>query len=895
MEKRLRRFSPSIIIMAMLVVILAGVLAVTLTSKSKNDEPVQVGDASGKSITIHFKQISEDVPHIYYENVNGNQEDNMSFPGLPMMADGDGWCTYTINDAASADIIVSVPEMSYRSVVASKTAGEYWLDEGYWYDSKPELTDIYATQVEVKDTETVMTEGESAQFMSNTATSGITVHFYTTEWTNVRMYYWNTCPTDSMSAENGVALSMDSAQGDGWYSYTFSDATKANFFFFSGKEQTIDLTRTAGEWWYSKGKWYNKKPGGGNSTGYAIGGDMREDTVYFLMTTRFYDGDKGNNKHCWDNKFNTDADPEWRGDFKGLGEKLDYLKAMGFSAIWITPVVKNASGYDYHGYHAINFTEVDDRYESTDYDYQDLIDACHAKGIKVIQDIVFNHTCNFGEENLFPIFTKDDPSTTAGTLKSAFITKEGKFVGVLDKAAGGTYSDSLKPADQYNSRIRAFKNYLDETGHIYHGDIGMQWEGYTVQTAQMADDCVDLNTENPVVAKYLRDAYTDYVNMGVDGFRIDTVKHISRLTFNKEFIPQLAKAYQTHNNTDDTFYMVGEICAKYRGNVFNSAIPSISGAFYTWKETKSYSWGSDHATNLASTATHWDDNMSANGQPKSDNAFLNGVNYHTPDTSTASGMFSIDFLMHYSFVTAGEAYGAVTGQTEGYGDNAYHDSTYNLTYVDSHDYGPDNQAERRYCGGTAAWAENMCLMWTFRGIPCIYYGSEVEFKNDVPIDKGPTIALEDSGRAYFGDYLEGSVTATDFSVYTASGKVSETLNSPLSKHLQKLNQIRRAVPALQKGQYLDSRNHGNYVSGNMAYIRRYTNASEGIDSLALVTITDNATFKNIPNGKYVDCVTGDVQNVSNGTLSVSAPGKGNMRVYVLNGPGKIGSSTTYLK
>ena len=120
------------------------------------------------------------------------------------------------------------------------------------------------------------------------------------------------------------------------------------------------------------------------------------------MTTRFYDGDSENNVQCWDGtQYDDPDDPEWRGDFKGLAEKLDYIKALGFTAIWITPVVENCSGYDYHGYHALNFSKVDPRYESSDFTYQDFINAAHAKGLKVIQDVVFNHTGNFGETNLF--------------------------------------------------------------------------------------------------------------------------------------------------------------------------------------------------------------------------------------------------------------------------------------------------------------------------------------------------------------------------------------------------------------------------------------------------------------------------------------------------------------
>ena len=66
--------------------------------------------------------------------------------------------------------------------------------------------------------------------------------------------------------------------------------------------------------------------------------DFRDETIYFVITTRFYDGDQQNNTYCWDGVKNAaQQDPEWRGDFKGLIEKLDYIKALGFTAVWITP------------------------------------------------------------------------------------------------------------------------------------------------------------------------------------------------------------------------------------------------------------------------------------------------------------------------------------------------------------------------------------------------------------------------------------------------------------------------------------------------------------------------------------------------------------------------------
>ena len=247
----------------------------------------------------------------------------------------------------------------------------------------------------------------------------------------------------------------------------------------------------------------------------------------------------------------------------------------------------------------------------------------------------------------------------------------------------------------------------------------------------------------------------------------------------------------------------------------------------------------------------------------------------------------IDFAMHWNFENAHTAFGLHCS------DDCYNDATWNVVYVDSHDYGPDNGGNR-YNGGTGAWAENMALMFTFRGIPCIYYGSEVEFQAGSPCDEGMNAPLSATGRAYFGDHIEGTVQVRDFGVWeNASGRIASTLDSPLARHLSRLNRIRRAIPALQKGQYSTSD-----VSGSLAFKRRY--ASDNVDSFVLVTISGGATFNNIPNGKYVDAVTGDIQFVSGNTLSCSCNGQGNMRVYVLDlpgnpTPGKIGEDGAFLR
>ena len=393
------------------------------------------------------------------------------------------------------------------------------------------------------------------------------------------------------------------------------------------------------------------------------------------------------------------------------------------------------------------------------------------------------------------------------------------------------------------------------------------------------------------------------MDMGVDGFRVDTVRHIPRVSLNIMFNDQLMDAAKAAGKPN--FYMFGEICTRYT-SVWYRGHAEESTPYYTWKESNSkwadsWNWGtsaSDINDNMNLVLQHYLEEDNYNGdmdstQPKSDNAYLDGITYHGSDRSMASGMDAIDFQMHRMFGDAKNAYNFAVNN-----DQYYNDATYSVMYVDSHDYAPEQPAETtRFTGGTQTWAENMDLMFTFRGIPCVYYGSEVEFKKGELIDKGTLISLENSGRAYFGDYLEGTVNATDFSEYTASGTVADTLASPLSKHLSKVNAIRRAIPALQKGQYTASRTY--VTGGDMSYVRRYTD--DNTDSLALVSISSGATFKNIPNGKYVDAVTGDVKYVTDGTLTVPELAKANMRVYVCCASGftgidgQIGGDSAYAK
>jgi glycosidase len=671
--------------------------------------------------------------------------------------------------------------------------------------------------------------------------------------------------------------------------------------------------------------------------------DFREESVYFLLTPRFYDGDPANTRpsEVYESSGNAAYnDPSWRGDFKGLIQKLDYIKALGFTAIWINPPVMNRNYYDYHGYHGWDFTRIDKRLESPDATYQDLIDEVHARDMKIIQDIVLNHSGRFGLKDQCEVKywgDRNDPEWGVDGLDYYDeYNPDFEYDGVSIEPNSGKswYNGDLwtntfpeyvtwDPIDEYyfwNGETHSHANdhnlwgikspYSSPEGYkiwhfqwpgMYESQFSLldpdwfhcfwlkNWEDYTSQYGTIHEDCLDLNTESQVVQEYLLEAYGRYIEMGVDGFRIDTVKHIPRIMFNRHFNPGFHQIAADAGN--DNFYMVGEVCVRDHG-VWNKGQPPISQPFYTWKEQGTFS--SDDSI-AAFDAYEYAIDQGEAGQPTSNNHYLDGNDYRQPDYSENSGLNVIDFRMHWNFSSAGNAFN-VRG-----GDHYSNDATWNLTYVESHDYSPVEVGNSLYArvSDQDMMAEGWTLMWTWRGIPCIFYGNEILFKAGEIIDEGPNRPLEESGRAYFGDHIEGGVVTSGFGEWSnATGEMANTLSHPLALHVQRLNRIRLAVPALQKGQYSTDN-----VSGGMAFKRRFADLTNGVDSYVLVTISGDADFTDILNGTYVDCVTGDVQVVSDNSLQISCSGQGNARIYVLDlsgqggstAPGKIGTDTDWLK
>lgn len=289
--------------------------------------------------------------------------------------------------------------------------------------------------------------------------------------------------------------------------------------------------------------------------------DFREETVYFMMTDRFADGDSTNN-NIWGDEFlpskydiyDYDEDKTGPlsyyhgGDFKGIINNLDYIKDMGFTAIWITPSVKQPEGryfYDgsnggdayqasaFHGYWGYDFDQIDPHLHSSGKnsdgwdDYKAFIDACHAKGIRVMQDIVINHG-NHSAASAPTLWANYSVQTIMDGKKWAWQTLDPYYEPV---AEGATPS----------------KNGF----YSYYG------------FGQCADliDFGHLGEDGKDSRHHLINVYKKFIDAGVDAFRIDTMAYIPN-----EFAGEFADAMYNYakEKGNDYFYMIGEAwCGRY--------------------------------------------------------------------------------------------------------------------------------------------------------------------------------------------------------------------------------------------------------------------------------------------------------------------------------------------
>jgi len=253
-------------------------------------------------------------------------------------------------------------------------------------------------------------------------------------------------------------------------------------------------------------------------------------SIYQIITDRFFDGDTSNDNA--EGTFNaSNSQSVHGGDFAGIQQKLDYIKSLGATAIWISPVILNTEG-QFHGYSGKDFYQVAPHW-GTLTKLQQLVAAAHAQGILVIDDIVVNHG--------------GDLITSSDSGYPTYIAPPG---GYNIKYANN--SKTYPVPWNLTSTNPALTNLFHNNGNIANFNDATQ-----VMVGQLSG-LNDFKTETPYVQTQMAAIYEYWIaQAGFDGFRIDTVKHVD-MGFWQSWCPAV-HAFAATNSSLSNFFMFGEI------------------------------------------------------------------------------------------------------------------------------------------------------------------------------------------------------------------------------------------------------------------------------------------------------------------------------------------------
>ena len=488
----------------------------------------------------------------------------------------------------------------------------------------------------------------------------------------------------------------------------------------------------------------------------------QDEVIYFLLPDRFDNADPSNDRGgLTGGPLVTGFDPTAKGfyhggDLKGLTRRLDYIQALGATAIWVGPIFKNKpvqggpgqQSAGYHGYWITDFTQVDPHL-GTNADFAALVAAAHSRGMKVYMDIIVNHTADViqyrecvGKSECPYRSRADYPYQRRLGVNGAAINPGflGDDVRSAENFARLTRSDyaytPFVPASERTVKVPAWLNDV----RYYHnrGDTTYRNESSTMGDFVGLDD---LMTENPRVVAGMIDIFGGWIDRyGIDGFRIDTARHV-----NPEFWTQFVPAMQAR--------------AKARG------IPN----FHIFGEV------SDHQVRPAVLAQHTIvDKLPA----VLDFSFRQAV------VETVAGTRGTDA---FEELFAGDALYA----------NGFDTAVTLPTFTGNHDDGRFATFVRK-AFPQASDAEVLArvelsnaMLLTLRGVPTIYSGDEQGFVSD----GNDQDAREDMFASKVASYNDNRLLGTDSTTATAHfGQ-----DNPLFAQTAMLAKLRTMTPALTRG------------------------------------------------------------------------------------------------
>ena len=297
----------------------------------------------------------------------------------------------------------------------------------------------------------------------------------------------------------------------------------------------------------------------------------QDEVIYFLLPDRFDNGDTANDTggiaggkldHGFDP---TDEGFYHGGDLAGLIRRLDYIQGLGATAVWLAPVFKNKPvqgepGREFsgaHGYWITDFTTVDPHF-GDDATFAAFVEAAHARGMKVYMDIIANHTADViryrecPENDCAYRSRADYPYSRRGGPNGAAIN-DGFDWTSFDRLTDPSYAYTpYVPAGEETVKVPAWLN--DPVYYHNRGDSTFAGESSLDGDFAGLDD---LFTENPRVVQGMIEIYGDWIDRyGVDGFRIDTARHVNP-AFWQAFVPAMLERARAKGIPN--FHIFGEV------------------------------------------------------------------------------------------------------------------------------------------------------------------------------------------------------------------------------------------------------------------------------------------------------------------------------------------------
>ena len=475
--------------------------------------------------------------------------------------------------------------------------------------------------------------------------------------------------------------------------------------------------------------------------------------IYFLLPDRFNDGDPTNN----DGRSRS-ADPRVSGfdptnlsffhggDLQGVSAKLDYLRDLGATSIWMSPIFRNRAVQEYgagaspkagyHGYWILDFTEVDPHFGSKE-ELQRLIADAKSRGIGIILDAVVNHTADV-------IQPKNGIHAYQYKFSKPYLDANGKPFDDRDYINREDF-----PHLDSNTRFPVPPTFLHEEDRklkvpdwlndptVYHNRGEASTGGESAQYGDISG-LDDLFTEQPRVVRGMIDIYANWIkDFEISGFRLDTVKHVNN-EFWQSFIPSVQATAQKSGRRD--FFIFGEVYdfdpAFISEFAHRASIPSALD-FGFQKAVRGFVAGTDAPTKLAE--------------------FFAKDGFYTTPTSNAYGL--VTFLGNHDLGRIGH---------------------FLSTDVSS---GSDGELLAR---DTLAHA----VLFFTRGIPALYYGDEQGFTGN----GGDVAAREDMFGSKVTDYAqEKRIGGGDGSAAAFNE------GHPLFQAIREMISVRKQNPTLQRG------------------------------------------------------------------------------------------------